>query len=53
MALMGATFEDEGQLFQGVVDILHRIPRDEPEAVFDEWLLRLDACIQRTGDYVE
>jgi hypothetical protein len=52
-ALIGATFEDEDQLFQGVMDLPHRISRDELEAVFDEWLVRLDACLQRTADYVE
>jgi hypothetical protein len=52
-ALMGATFEDEDQFFQGVMDVLHRIPRDEFEALFHEWLARLDACVQRAGDYVE
>jgi hypothetical protein len=35
------------------MDVLYRIPRDELEAVFDEWLVRLDVCIQRTGDDVE
>jgi hypothetical protein len=52
-ALMGATFEDENQLFQDVMDMLHWIPGDKLEAVFDEWLVRLDTCIQRVGDYVE
>jgi hypothetical protein len=52
-ALMEATFEDEDQLFQCVTDVLHRIPRDELESVFDQWLVRLEACIQRAGDYVE
>jgi hypothetical protein len=50
---MGATFGDEDQLFQGVVYVLHRIPRDELEAVFDKWLVRLDASIRRAGDHVE
>jgi hypothetical protein len=36
MILMGATFEDETQLFQGVMDVLHRIPRNKLEADFDE-----------------
>jgi hypothetical protein len=35
------------------MDVLYRIPCDGLEAVFDRWLLRLDACIQRTGDYAE
>jgi histone-lysine N-methyltransferase SETMAR len=34
-AMMGTTFEDDNQLFQVVMDALHRIPRDELEAVFD------------------
>jgi hypothetical protein len=53
MALMGATFENEDQLFQDVMDMLHRIPRDKLEAVSEEWLVRLDACIQGVGDCVE
>jgi hypothetical protein len=52
-ALMRATFEDEKRLFQSVMDVLHRIPRDELEIVFNKWLVRLDACVPRAGDYVE
>jgi hypothetical protein len=52
-ALMGVTLKDESQLFQCVMNVLHRIPRDELEAVFHEWLVRLDARMQRAGDYVE
>jgi histone-lysine N-methyltransferase SETMAR len=52
-ALMGVRFDDEDQLFQGVMDVLHRILREQLEAVFDEWLVRTDACIQRAGDSVE
>jgi hypothetical protein len=33
MPLMGATFEDEDQLFQSVTHVLHRISRAELEAV--------------------
>jgi hypothetical protein len=32
-ALMGAAFEGEDQLFQSVMDVVHRIPRDELEVV--------------------
>jgi histone-lysine N-methyltransferase SETMAR len=52
-ALQGMIFEDENELLAGMTDVLMGIPREELEAVFDEWLLRLDACIQRQGDYVE
>jgi hypothetical protein len=31
--LMEATFEDEDQVFQGVMNVLQRIPRDKLEAV--------------------
>jgi hypothetical protein len=50
---MRAIFEHEGHLFQGVMDVFHRIPRDQLEAVFDEWLVGLEARIQRVGYYVE
>jgi hypothetical protein len=33
--------------------ILNGITRDELESVFEEWLARLDECVQRGGDYVE
>jgi hypothetical protein len=52
-ALIAATFEDEDQLFQGVMEMLHRIPRDDLKAVFDQRLVKLNTCIQRAGDYVE
>jgi hypothetical protein len=37
----------------GVMRALDIISRDELEVVFDEWLVRLDTCIQRGGNYVE
>jgi hypothetical protein len=52
-ALMCVVFDDENQLFQAVMTILHEISREELERVFDEWLARLDACIQRDGEYVQ
>jgi histone-lysine N-methyltransferase SETMAR len=52
-ALQGAIFADENELLAGSTDVLTGIPREEIEAVFDEWLLRLDVCIQRQGDDVE
>jgi histone-lysine N-methyltransferase SETMAR len=52
-ALNGAEFEDEQELLDGVMGILNGITRDELESVFEEWLARLDECVQRGGDYVE
>jgi hypothetical protein len=49
-ALMGAVFDDENQLFQAVMTVLEAISREEFERVFEEWLARLDACIQRDGE---
>jgi histone-lysine N-methyltransferase SETMAR len=53
MALRGAIFQDENELLAGVTAVLTGIAREELESVFDEWLRRLDICIQREGDYVE
>jgi hypothetical protein len=53
MALMRAAFADEDELLQGVMEALKGISREELEVVFEEWLLRLDMCIQKNGEYVE
>jgi hypothetical protein len=52
-ALMGSEFEDEQGLLGGVMAVLNGITSDELESVFEEWVRRLDACVQRGGDYVE
>jgi histone-lysine N-methyltransferase SETMAR len=52
-ALSGAVFEDEHELLDGVMEVLNGIMREELESVFEEWVARLDACIQGGGDYVE
>jgi histone-lysine N-methyltransferase SETMAR len=52
-ALSGTEFEDEDELLDGVMEVLNGITRDELESVFEEWVARLDACIQGGGDYVE
>jgi hypothetical protein len=52
IALMSAAFADD-ELLQGVMKVLNGISREELEAVFEEWLLRLDRCIQPNGEYVE
>jgi hypothetical protein len=35
------------------MEVLNGISREELEAVFEEWLLRLDRCLQQNGEYVE
>jgi hypothetical protein len=53
MALMNAAFAGDDELLQGVMEVFNGISREELEAVFEEWLLRLDRCIQQNGEYVE
>jgi hypothetical protein len=52
-ALIGAEFESEQELLDGVLGVVNAISREELEGVFEEWLSRLDECMQRDGDYVE
>jgi histone-lysine N-methyltransferase SETMAR len=52
-ALMGSEFEDEQGLLGGVMAVLNGITSDELESVFEGWVRRLDACVERGGDYVE
>jgi hypothetical protein len=40
-------------IFRGVMDVLNGIAAEEFERIFDEWRLRLQACVQRDGDDVE
>jgi hypothetical protein len=53
MALMGAAFASYDGLLQGVMGLLTGISREELEAVFEEWLLRLDKWIQQNREYVQ
>jgi hypothetical protein len=50
---MGRKFNDENELFQCVMVVLSGISCDELEAVFEEWPVRFDTCIQQGGDYAE
>jgi hypothetical protein len=49
---MGAAFADD-EPWQDMMEVLKGISQEELEAVFEEWLLRLDRRIQRRGEYVE
>jgi hypothetical protein len=53
MALMGAAFVDDDELLQGVMEVLNGSSQEDLEAVFEQWLLRLDRCIQQNGEYIE
>jgi hypothetical protein len=51
MMLIGGAFADD-ELLQGVMEVLNRTSQEELGAVFEEWLVRLDRCIQQNGEYV-
>jgi histone-lysine N-methyltransferase SETMAR len=51
-ALIGSEFESEQTLLDGVLGVISTISREELEAVFEDWLSRLDQCVQRDWDYV-
>jgi hypothetical protein len=53
MALMDAEFAGDDELLQEAMEALNGILRKERDAVFEEWPLRLDRCIQQNGEYVE
>jgi hypothetical protein len=52
-ALHCAIFQNENELLARVSEVLMDITWEELKAVFDEWLRRLNACIQRQEDYVK
>jgi hypothetical protein len=49
---MGAAFADD-EILQCAMDTFSGISREELEAVFEEWPLRLDRCVQQNGEYAE
>jgi hypothetical protein len=51
--LNGAEFEDKHKLLDNVIGVLNGITHDELESIFEEWVARLNVCIQGGGDYVE
>jgi hypothetical protein len=36
-----------------VLGVINTNSQEELEAVFEDWLSRLDQCVQRDGDYLE
>jgi hypothetical protein len=51
--MKGCLFEDENELLAGIISELNKINREELETVFQEWVLRLDRCIDTGGEYVD
>jgi hypothetical protein len=51
--MKGCLFEDENELWVGIISELNKISREQLETVFQEWVLRLDRCIDTGGKYVD
>jgi histone-lysine N-methyltransferase SETMAR len=51
--LMRSVFENKQGFLDGIMRVLDRIMHDEFESVFEEWVARLDVCIQRGGDEIK
>jgi hypothetical protein len=49
---MGYRAESESELLVSILIILAEIPRDMLNAVFLEWMDRVQKCIDTNGDYV-
>ena len=50
--LEGLFFENDEDLFKKVCQILHSIKRETLESVYDEWIKRLELCLEKKGDYL-
>jgi hypothetical protein len=50
--LMGCRAETPSELFARIPVILAEIPRETLNAVFLEWMERLQKCVQVGGEYV-
>jgi hypothetical protein len=49
----GCLFEDENELLTSITSELNKISRETLETVFQEWVLRLEQCIDTGGEYVD
>jgi hypothetical protein len=50
---MGVEFVDHNEILQSMMEAFTEIWREEIEAVSEEWLRRLDRCIQPNREYIE
>jgi hypothetical protein len=51
--MKGCAFGNANELSLGIMSEVNKINREKLEAVFDEWLLRLDRCINMNGKYID
>jgi hypothetical protein len=43
----------KNELLAGIISEMNKISREELETVFQEWVLRLDRCIDTGGEHVD
>jgi hypothetical protein len=51
--LQGHEFTEGTEFVSAISEILNQIPTDILAAVFDDWMRRLQRCIDISGEYVE
>jgi hypothetical protein len=51
--LQGHEFTERAELVPVISKIVNQIPTDTLADVFDEWMRRLERCIDINGEYVE
>jgi hypothetical protein len=47
------SFDESDELLSTMQDILREVDRETLDAVFQEWMIRLQKCIDGNGEYIE
>jgi histone-lysine N-methyltransferase SETMAR len=50
-ALQGSSFDEPHELVSGIQELLRRVGPKALDAVFQEWMIRLQKCIDGNGEY--
>jgi hypothetical protein len=51
--LEGSSFDEPDELLFVIQEILRGVDRETLDEVFQEWMIRLQKCIDGNGEYVE
>jgi hypothetical protein len=51
--LQGSSFHEPDELLFALQEILREVDHSTLDAVFQEWMIRLQKCIDGNGDYVK
>ena len=52
MMLEGKSFDTPVNLFREAREILEKIPKSTLARAYDEWMRRLQVCIEQKGNYI-